>query len=262
MPPPTMPAARCDNVEAKPPPERAGGGAAAAAGFDPPGGGVPDDFAVEPPALADAPDLVSVDLLSAGFPPVGLVAAAGDADEDGLSDDDGAVLAGPLLPVVEGGVTDAIFEAVVESRDDVEGDEAAGLADADAAVVPAVGTEPLLVDVAVDVGLDDAEAACALSLSPDSFHPGAPLSVEDGAGLPLEPDAALRTSVAFKSSSGLGFLSADGDALPVLASGLPPALLLGLSFLSAMLINPRTSNSLNVALMRSTISCHSDRVLQ
>lgn len=255
-----MPAARCDSVEAKPPPERAGGGAAAAAGFDPPGGGVPDDFAIEPLALADAPDLVSVGLLSAGFPPVGLVAPAGDADEDGLSDDEGAVLADPLLPVVEGGVTDAIFEAVVASRDDV--DEAAGLADADAAVVPAVGTEPLLVDDAVDVGLDDAEAACALSLSPDSFHPGAPLSVEDGAGLPLEPDAALRTSVAFKSSSGLGFLSADGDALPVLASGLPPALLLGLSFLSAMLINPRTSNSLNVAFIRSTISCQSDRVLQ
>ena len=244
-----MPAAICDSVEKKPTPERAGGGAA---GLVAPGG-VPDGLPDDPPAPGGAAAFAAGALLSAGLPVAGFgVPADGTvADDFGVPDDGEAVSAAPFLAVPDGGSTDAILAAVDVSRGGGVDDAPVGFADGDAPDDAAAGAAPLPVDAALDV---DAPAS-GLALSVCSFQPGAPFSVDVGAGLPSLADVVLRTSVAFRSSSGLGFLSADVAALPDLASALSPDLLLGVSFLSAMLLNPRTSNSLFVASTRPRSTC-------
>ena len=208
MPPPTIPAARCDSVEKNPPPERLGAGARAAelAGFD---------------ELGGEPGLLSPGLFCRSAPAAGVELAAADV---GGTDDD--------FPLRAPGPADAETVSTEPVRPPV-GD--AGLVDdvlvgVAAEVVPDVeGTEPVppLGDV------DDGPAAePGLSLFDGSFQPGAPLSAEVGAR-DVSGAAPPRTSVAFKSSSGFGFLPEDAGVSPDLA----PPLLLEPSFLSAMLLN-------------------------
>lgn len=169
----------------------------------------------------DGPDEDVTPLLAA-VPPPAAAAAPGTAEDDVEPDDsdlgtleDDEVLAGLDVTL---SIFDEVLAVVARAGD-----------------APDVGLLPLAGTAVCPVEGCAADDDTVFGSAAGSFHPGAPLRPDGSAGFPLLLTGAPRTSVAFRSSSGLGFLPAELEL-----SGFP-------SFLSAIV----STLELNAYCLRS-----------